>query len=240
MVYAWTLFDDRIPIDRVITPGYTLCFSYKWYGRPGIYFDAVWRSGAKRMAQTAHKLLSQADAVVHWNGTSFDIPTLNKEFVLLGLTPPAPYKQIDLLKTCRERFRFASNKLDYVSQALGEGAKVEHKGMALWTGCMAGDPESRKTMEAYNKGDVRLTERMYERLRPWIKGHPSHGIHDGVDEDGRKCPACGGTKLQRRGDYIASSMRYARYQCMTDGCGKWSRGRKAIQGPAPGALVDAA
>lgn len=192
------------------------------------------------MVRSVYKLLNEADAVCHFNGEKFDIPRLNSEFLLAELGPPSPFKHIDLLKTCRKRFGFASNKLDYVCKILGIGAKVHHKGMELWHGCMAGDDASWRTMEAYNKGDVLLTQKLYDRLLPWIEGHPNRGVFDGVDDADRCCPSCGGTKLQRRGDYIAQSMTYARYQCKTPGCGKWSRGRKPIHGPAPGALMDAA
>ena len=44
------------------------------------------------MIKGIHKLLDECDAVIHYNGSKFDIPTLNKEFLLHGLHPPAPYK----------------------------------------------------------------------------------------------------------------------------------------------------
>lgn len=236
-VYAWRLRQDYINPDDIVETGYTICWAAKWLGRAEVMFGSVHRHGATKMVKSVHKLLDEADAVAHFNGEKFDIPTLNKEFLLHGLTPPSPFKHIDLLKTCRERFAFASNKLDHVSQVLGIGAKIHHKGMELWRGCMAGDDASWRVMESYNKGDVRLTEKLYERLLPWIRNHPNVGVYDGVDEHDRKCPTCASTKLQRRGDYIASAMRYARYQCK--GCGKWSRGRKPIQGPPQGALIAA-
>lgn len=184
-------------------------------------FGSIKRHGQKAMIRTIHKLLNDADAVVHFNGKKFDIPTLNREFLLAGLTPPAPFKQIDLLQTCRRKFKFASNRLDYVSQALGEGAKVEHKGMDLWKGCMAGNPEDWKVMEEYNKHDVRLTERMYDRLRAWIDGHPNMGQY--VEDGEPCCPNCGSHKLQARGVSRTAAFAYRRWQC--NSCGKWSRSR---------------
>ena len=175
------------------------------------------------MARTVHKLLDEADAVAHFNGKRFDIPTLNKEFLLHGLSPPSPFRHIDLLHTCRQQFKFASNKLDYVAQALGLGAKVHHKGMELWRGCMEGDAASWRLMESYNRQDVRLTERLYDRLMPWIKGHPNMGLYS---EDGERCcPNCGSKKLQARGRQYNNTLVYRRYQC--NGCGKWSRSRVA-------------
>lgn len=81
------------------------------------------------MLKQIHALLNEADAVVHYNGAKFDIPTLNKEFILHGLPPPAPYKQIDLLRTARSQFKFPSNKLDYIAQALDLGKRLNIEDM---------------------------------------------------------------------------------------------------------------
>jgi len=233
--YVWGLYDQNVGINQIVEPGYTLCYAAKWYGRPGVMFGSVYRHKPARMARTVHALLDKADAVVHFNGKKFDVPTLNKEFLLNGMPPPAPFKHIDLLQTCRQQFKFASNKLDYVSQVLGEGAKVEHKGMELWRGCMDGDAASWRLMEQYNRHDVRLTERLYERLKPWIKNHPNIGVYTGCDE--KTCPTCGSDRLQRRGYKVANMLTYAQYQCQK--CKSWSRGRHAAQRPSPGALVAA-
>lgn len=216
-------------------PGYTLCYAAKWYGRPEVLYGSVHRHKPAHMARTVHKLLDEADAVVHFNGKKFDIPTLNKEFLLNGLSPPSPFRHIDLLQTCRRQFKFASNKLDYVSQALGEGAKVEHKGMELWRGCMDGDAASWRLMEQYNRHDVRLTERLYDRLKPWIVGHPNMALYEESGE--RCCPNCGSTKLQARGRQYNNTVAYRRYQC--GGCGKWSRSRLKDNSIGPPQLVAA-
>lgn len=186
-------------------------------------FGSAAKHGQKGMVRSVHKLLDEADAVCHFNGIKFDIPQLHKEFLLHGLPPPSPFRHIDLLRTCRRQFAFASNRLDFVSKLLGEGAKMEHKGMELWAGCMAGDPACLKTMELYNKQDVRLTERLYERLKPWIIGHPNVAQFDELA--GRCCPTCGSKKLQARGVARTATITYQRFQCRD--CGKWSRTRKA-------------
>ena len=114
-------------------------------------FASVYNTKPKFMLQKIHDLISEADAVCHYNGTRFDIPVLNKEFLLHHLAPPAPYKQIDLLKVVRKEFRFASNKLDHIAQRLGLGKKTAHEGYQLWVKCMNKDPVAWKTMEKYNK-----------------------------------------------------------------------------------------
>lgn len=223
IAYVWGIFKENIPLQRLVESGYVLCWSAKWLGEKEVFFSSVKKESKKKMLTRIHKLLSEADAVVHYNGVRFDIPTLNKEFLLQGMPPPATYRQIDLLQTVRQRFRFVSNKLDYVAQALKLGKKTEHAGFQLWVQCMAGDPDAWKVMEKYNRNDVTLLEKVYYKLLPWIKNHPNHGLIDDLE---RSCPHCGSEKLIRRGVAVTAGGKYQRYQC--NGCGAWSRGRKTL------------
>lgn len=223
IVYVWRLFDERIPSDNVIEQGATICWAAKWYGESKIMFDSIHQSTRRQMVRRIKELMDEADAIVGYNTMRFDWPVLQQEILQLGMKPPSPVKHIDLLRTVRKEFRFPSNKLDYVSQALGLGKKVEHKGMALWKGCMAGNDADWKMMEKYNKQDVALLEPLYEKLRPWMKSHPNMALY--VDSDKPVCPHCGGHRLQRRGTQKTTTNIYPRYQCREDKCGKWSRGR---------------
>jgi hypothetical protein len=150
----------------------------------------------------------------------FDIPTLNKEFLVAGMKPPSPYKQVDLYLIARSTFKFASNKLDHIAQACSaSGRRAKHEGQDLWTSCMKGDAEAWTRMEAYNRQDVVLLEGLYQRLLPWIRHHPNHGLYD---EPGLPvCPNCGSGHLQRRGYARTAVAKYARLQCMS--CGAWAR-----------------
>lgn len=217
-VYAWGLYDQDIAINQIVEPGYTLCWSAKWHGSRELMFDSVWHSGKRRMIQRIYKLLTEADAIVHYNGLKFDIPTLNQEFLQIGLKPPPPSDQIDLYQTAKRRFRFASNKLDYVAKQLGLGRKLPHKGMDLWAGCMNGNKADQRTMERYNRQDVRLLERVYVELLPWIKGHPNHGIYLGR---AAVCPNCGGHNMRSNGWRYTHVAVYRRLIC--SGCGAPSR-----------------
>jgi DNA polymerase elongation subunit (family B) len=216
MAAVWGLWGQNVGLNQLIKPGYTLCFAAKWHGSKEVHFHSIADSTPKQMVKAAHKLLSEADAVCHYNGRKFDIPTLNKEFLLYGLAPPTPSKQIDLLTTARSRFRLASNKLDYLAQQLGLGRKEQHKGFTLWLECMAKDPAAWEVMRRYNIQDVMLLEKVYDRLKPWIKGHPNLST-----EGGHVCPHCESERLQRRGYQTTLTKRYARWQCRD--CGTWSQ-----------------
>lgn len=222
--HVWGLWDQNIGLNQLLETSKVLCWAAKWYGKQGIMYESIYQSNPKAMLKSVYCLLEEADAVVHFNGTKFDIPTLNKEFLLHGFRPPQPVKQIDLLKVCRNRFRFPSNRLDYIANILGLGTKRK-VGHELWIGCMENDPKSWKEMEKYNKHDVKLLEGVYGKLLPWIKDHANYNLYG---DHSLVCPNCGSTHYQRRGIAITRTLRYTRHSC--NNCGTWFRGAKS-QGP---------
>ena len=226
-MHVWGLYQQNVGINQIQASGYVMCWAAKWYGEKDIRFSSIKKAGAEKMLTAIHKLVDAADVVVHFNGTRFDMPTLNKEFITYKMKPPAPYKQVDLYRTARDQFRFPSNKLDYISQALGLGKKVRHTGHELWTRCMANDATAWREMEAYNRHDVVLLEKLYDKMRPWIKTHPNHGLYTEADDTKpAACTNCGGTRLNRRGYARTVANVYARFQC--NSCGSWLRGGKPV------------
>jgi hypothetical protein len=219
---VWGLFKQNINLPNLLKTSYTLSWAAKWLGEDVVYYDSLNRSTPKQMIKSIHKLLDQADAVIHFNGKRFDIPVLNREFVLNGLAPPSPYKHIDLLTTVRTQFRFTSNKLDHVCEQLGIGNKTKHSGADLWIRCMNKDQQAWQEMEDYNIRDVEMTEELYYILRPWIKSHPNYSVFTGQCV----CPNCASTKNQKRGFTFSLAGKYQRYQCRE--CGTWYRGVKNL------------
>ena len=176
------------------------------------------------MLRGIHKLLDEADAVVTYNGDKFDIPTLNKDFVLYGYTPPSPTKSIDLYKTIKAKFRLPSNKLEYVVKFFEVGEKLKHIGYDLWKGVMAGDKNCWKLMEEYNIRDTVVLKKLYLKILPWVPHHANYSIHNA--EDALCCPNCGSTHLVKRGFYRTEASEYQRYKCVD--CGKWLRDNKIL------------
>lgn len=216
-VYCWGLFDQNIAHEQVVESSYILCWSAKWYHDHHLQYESLQTQTKRSMLRKIHALLEEAEVVVHYNGQKFDIPTLNKEFIKLGLLPPSPYKQVDLYQVVKRMFRFESNKMTAITKQLDLGMKLKHQGFELWVGCMAGDEDCWKVMEKYNKRDVQIMEKLYTKLLPWIPNHPHQGL-----ENAQACPRCGSTKgMQRRGVMTARAARYQRFQCQA--CGGWSR-----------------
>lgn len=223
-VYTWGLWDQNVGLSQIIQPGRVFAFAAKWLGQKDTQFYSDYNHGHADMVQAAHDLLSQADIVVTYNGISFDIPHMQREFLLAGLNPPKPYKQIDLLRVAKRQFKFASNKLDFLSQQLGLGRKTSHEGFDLWVKCMADEPQAWAKMSRYAQQDVRLTEKLYHYLLPWLTNVPHIGQMDGAEHS---CWACGGTKLTRDGTAYANVTSYRLYSC--DKCGAWVRGSTKLQ-----------
>ena len=227
LVYCFDIWNQNIGIEQIKEPGGTICWAARWLGEEKVRFASVFHDGLEAMLRGIWDLLDEADVVMTYNGRKFDIPHLNRMFVVDGFGPPSPYQQIDLYMAVRKKFNFPSKKLDYICRELEVGRKVQHNGFPLWRGCMDGDPKAWAKMKRYNKRDVRLTEEVHDIIQPWIPSIPSHGAYDEpiFDEDGARvpvCPACGSTSLQPRGYAYTAQSKFPRYVC--GDCGKWSRG----------------
>lgn len=173
LVAVFSLKNKYISPQYIMEHGYVLCFTAKWLGCKDKYF-AKTTDGHLEMLRDIHALLSECEAVVHYNGKKFDIPTLNAEFLMHGLTPIENLVQIDLYGLVRRTFNFPSYKLDYVCQRLGLGKKVNSGGWETWKQAMKLNPKAWRTMEKYNKGDIVLLERLYKKVRPWFS--TTHGF----------------------------------------------------------------
>lgn len=219
-VFTWGLWRQNIALNQIAEVGSTLCWSAKWHGEKKMHYADI-REGKESMLRKIYDLVEEADVVVHYNGSSFDMPTLNKEWLSMGWTPPAPYQQVDLFQTVKKKFRLPSNKLSYISEFLKIGEKVNHKGMELWLGCMNGNEEDWAVMTQYNKQDVNLLEKLYDILLPWVSGHPNHALFvEGLEP---VCPNCGSVHVQWRGYHYTKTQTYKRLACFD--CGSWSRFR---------------
>lgn len=222
LAFIWDLATRYVPPHHVAAPGYTMCWAARWFGTKGkIMYRSIHHHGEEAMVQGAWELLNEADIVVHYNGTKFDIPKLNQEFAQWNLGPPSPFQEVDLYRTAKGRFKLLSNSMNYLAKHLGVEQKLSNKGMQLWTECLEGSPSAWKDMKAYNIQDVVVLEKLYDRLLPWIQPHPNMGLYS--DDADVVCPSCGSTNLQRRGHYYTDVMRYQRLHCQD--CGKWSRVR---------------
>ena len=197
-----------------------LCVTWKWFGEKGISycgqdsFKTYYKQNPEcdlKVVEKLHELFDQADVLIAHNGDTFDKKKTNARFLFHGMEPPSPYKTIDTLKIARSKFKFNSNKLTDLGKTLGFGEKVNTGGFALWAGCMNGCPKAWAKMQRYAKGDVKLLEKLYKKLLPWIDNHPNYGLY--LDSEVPVCTNCGKNTLIKRGYSYAQTQVYQRYQC---------------------------
>lgn len=233
-VYVWDIWNQNIGISQIIEPGGLLCFASKWYGQDEIEFYSQWGDGDLRMVLEAWRLLDEADVVVHFYGSRFDIPHLNTSFLKHGFPPPSPFKQIDLKMAVGKQFKFTSNKLQFVSQVLGLEGKEEHEGFPLWdkvlneTGKYSEEiqADARARMRSYNERDVFLLDEVYEALLPWIPNHPHRHLY----ETGRGCPTCAADAdyMVDAGYYYTKLSKFQQFRCTI--CDSYFRSTKRQAG----------
>jgi len=223
-VYTWGLFKQNVGLNQIVKVGEMMCWAAKWAGSKKVIFNSTQSSSKEDMVAQLYALMDEADIVVTYNGNSYDNKVIAREFLMAGFTPPSPIKSVDLYRTVRSKVRFTSNKLDFVCQQLGIGAKTSHAGMQLWVDCMDGDEKAWKVMERYNKQDVKILEKLYYKLRSWHDGHPHMALYR--EDDKEVCRNCGSDKVQRRGYAYTNLGKYRRIACMA--CGSWMRGKRNL------------
>lgn len=195
-----------------------LSFAWKTLGKPPTrclarpdFKDKTDRS----LVKAVWEILNAADIIIAHNGDQFDVPKLRAKFVEHGLTPPTPFKTIDTRKIAKQHFKFNSNSLNDLAATLKIGRKLQTGGFELWLGCMNDDPRAWRKMRQYNKHDVVLLEKVYQRLKAWSPSHPNTALYN--NRPG--CPVCSSPKIQRRGYQIMRTRKAARFQCQS--CSHW-------------------
>jgi len=224
IVTSWGLWvNGGLSHENIIQERTIICGSWKWLGRPGIYstaIDPAHPANDLPVVKSLHAVLSQADAIVAHNGDQFDLKWFNTRAVYHGLLPIPPVVQIDTKKLAKLKFRFNSNRLDYLAQFFKIGKKIKTE-FGLWKECMAGDQKALARMVRYNRHDIVLLEGVYLKLAPFIPAK----INTRLFTARETCQNCGSQKTQHRGFSYTSSHKYQRLQCTS--CGNWSRSQKA-------------
>ena len=216
------MFNQNFSLSQLLDSSRMLMFAWQWRGeKPKAY--AEWHAGGHfGMLKQLHDLMSEADVVVSYNGSKFDTPVANREFLVAGMGPPDPYHELDLYKTVKRRFKLASNKLDHVVNLLGIGAKESTGGFDLWRKVMELDPAAQRKMISYCKQDTALLEPLHDRLTPWLVGAPNLALYAGEEA----CPRCGGSDLVKNGFERLIVGTYQRFRCRS--CGASSRSGKRL------------
>ena len=229
VAYVWRFFKENVGAKQVIENSYMLSFAAKWLGEEQVYYEDLSNQHEKDMLLVLAALLDSADIVVAHNGDGFDLPHIQGRFLLHGIAPPSPYKQVDTVKIARKEFNFPSNSLEYLSTVLDlpikKGGHKKFPGFELWLGVLRNDPEAWAEMKEYNIDDIKTLELLYLKFLPYARFHPNVAVYD--DGDACSCPKCGSASIQFRGYAHTNVGRYHRFQC--NSCGGWGRTRYDVR-----------
>ena len=221
LAHVWGLWQQNVAITQLEKSTEVICFGARWLGSDKVIFKSQHHHGKDKMLDELHKIMNEADVLIGWNSAAFDSKHIKREFIENGYLPPSPWKELDLMRVVKGQFKFPSNKLDYVAQTLGVGAKVKHSGFQLWLDCMAGDKKAWAEMKEYQIQDVNLLVDLYEILLPWINNHPHVAASNGEPQG---CRNCGQTNIIKSGKRVTASGTYQRYVCQS--CGSFMSGAK--------------
>lgn len=212
-------FKQKIDYSNIITERAIMCICYKWEDETDVY-SLQWdrKQCDKSMLQKFIEVANLADEMVGHNGDKFDLSWIRTRCLFHKIPMFPKYQTIDTLKLSRQKFRFNSNRLDYIGKFLGMGQKIKTE-FSLWKDIvLKNDKAAMDKMVKYCKQDVKLLEKIFIQLR----GHMEPKTHYGVifGQDRKSCPECGSDDLDRIKKRLSSTgLAKIQYQCRT--CGKY-------------------
>lgn len=204
-----------IGYDSIIEERKIICICYKWEGKKTVY-SLRWDKNKcdKKMIKEFIKVADSADELLGHNGDNFDIKWVRTRAVMHGLNFSTNIVSIDTLKEARKSFRFNSNRLDYIGKVLVGDKKISTD-YAMWKDIvLTNDQTQLNKMVKYCKQDVVLLEKVFTKIKPFIKPKSSIALEK------RECPECGSDRFTSHGiRRTAAGTVYYRGNC-TD-CGKY-------------------
>ena len=210
--YSVNLSYQSIKKERAI-----ICICYKWEDHKEAK-SLTWDKGCdKKMLARWADIVKGADEVVAHNGDKFDMAHIRTRCMFHGIKLVETYTQVDTLKIARYRYKFNSNRLDYLGKALGVGGKIQTP-PDLWDRVMDGSRKALREMVDYCKRDVVMLQDIYTRLAGYHKATTHIGVAAGGDR--LTCPHCGcaHTKVDKTRTTAAGMVR-REMQCK--GCGRY-------------------
>jgi uncharacterized protein YprB with RNaseH-like and TPR domain len=195
IVYSWRIgYNLNITPENIIDERKIICISYKWESDETIH-TLTWDKNQcdKKMLIKFIEVANQSDELIAHNGDRFDIKWIRTRCIYHRIPMFPNYKTLDTLKKAKSGFNFNSNKLDYIAQYLGVGAKVKHSGFDMWKGVMNNDKTALSEMVHYCEGDIIVLEDVFLTMQSYIK----QNTHAGVLNNNLKysCPCCSSEQI---------------------------------------------
>lgn len=196
IVKSWRVgYNLNINPSDIVKERAIICISYKWHNEEDTY-NIQWDKNQcdRKLLQEFIPILNEADVIVAHNGDRYDIKFIKTRAIKHGLPMLVNYPQFDTLKVAKKKFSFNSNKLDYISEFLGFGNKLKTE-MKLWDDIIFNKSEqAMDKMIEYCNEDVRLLEKVYDKLIQWE--YPKIHVGALTSEDNLTSPYTGKKNLE--------------------------------------------
>lgn len=203
-----------IGYENIIQERAIICACYKWEGEKKVHF-LTWdrKKSDQKLVKELVKVFDSATEVVGHNSDAFDTKWLRTRAIKWGARIAPNCVSLDTLKAARGKFKFNSNRLDYVASYLGVGRKIKTD-FGLWKDIVLKNcPVAMAKMVRYCKEDVRILEGVFEKMNPYLPAKTHYG------EDKRDCPECGGLTKISKTRKTAAGVTVIQRQCHK--CGKY-------------------
>jgi uncharacterized protein YprB with RNaseH-like and TPR domain len=214
-------YKKNITTDNIIRERAIICICYKWEDEKEVYalqWDA--KQNDKRMLEQFIAVANTANELVGHNGDKFDLAWIRTRCLFHGIDMFPTYQTIDTLKVARSKFRFQSNRLNYIAEFLGLGGKIKTE-FNLWKDILLNkDKVAMEKMIKYCKKDVSLLEEVYKLLGNHIAPKTHYGVVFGQDRG--SCPECGaGSKELIKNNTVVTATGLTRIQYKCKVCNKF-------------------
>jgi len=205
--------------------GFAICVGYKWLGNKKVYCPSVldFKNSFKKDCTNDKELMlalepvfDQADGIISWYGSRYDMPFLQTRRLMHDLQPLKIAPHIDAWRIARNHLKFTSNRLETVSRSIP--AIKDHKtplNSSSWIKGAAGHKASIHYIIEHCKKDVLVLEETFLKLKPFATNLPNFSMLSGV----RQCPSCGSSNYTHQG--IRANHRTLQAQLKCKDCGHW-------------------
>ena len=208
-----------------------ICAGWKVYGSRETHcinawdYPKRWKKDVNddyEVCKAIYEVLKTCDVVVTHNGKKFDWKFLQTRLLFHGLPVLPKILHVDTVELARRNLFAFSNRLGDIGETFVNEKKLQHTGWQLWVDTYNKCPKALNLMERYCKQDVKLLEKVFIKLMPFVKNMPNRNRYRTVkqiEEGTRVCPTCGEDKLQKNGMKHTTMNSMQRYRCRAEKCG---------------------
>lgn len=204
-----------ISSDFIIKERAIICVGWQW-GHEKKVHALTWdkNHNDKTLLEKFVKIMHEADEIITHNGDGFDTPWIRTRCLKHGIPLSPDFVSIDTLKAARSKFKFNSNRLNYIAKFLNVGEKI-HTDLDLWKAVVLDkNSNALKEMVRYCKKDVSLLKEVWEKMDSYLPAKSNFGSNI------KTCPSCSSVNVKIAHRRVTAQM-YKKVQFQCKDCGKY-------------------